>query len=153
MVWVYGVPTDPVACSPCQRRSGKGTGGNRSRAVSPSSTPPERGTCGSGWQWIAVAKNVERSGENMDLRMKTNETVYSSYQFFTALPFKLHNVFTVRDPPARGHQRLTLLELQLTQRMRSLSSNWFKFGSNASSTLFELRKCEVTLTMIRPCKG
>ena len=55
------------------------------------------------------------------------KTMYSSFkysQIYTVLhsiPFKLRNVFTVSDPsPARDHQRLTLLELQRTQRMRSL---------------------------------
>ena len=134
MVWAYGVPTDPVACSPCQRRrGGKGTGGTggtghaQSRLHQLLLSVAHVAVDGSGWQWIALKmwNDLEKNGENIKLRWVAMSCEWNRIQFLSVLhstPFKLHNVFTVSDPPARGHQRLTLLELQLTQRMRSLSS-------------------------------
>ena len=127
-IWRSNWPSRLLTLPKAQGRQGhRGHRGHRSRAVSPSSTPPERGTCGSGWQWIALKmwNDLEKNGENIKLRWVAMSCEWNRIQFLSVLhstPFKLHNVFTVSDPPARGHQRLTLLELQLTQRMRSLSS-------------------------------
>ena len=77
MVWAYGVPTDPVACSPCQRRrGGKGTGGTggtghaQSRLHQLLLSVAHVAVDGSGWQWIALKmwNDLEKNGENIKLR-------------------------------------------------------------------------------------